>query len=287
MLHQLTFPWIPRRAPRLGRQRNAALVAAAPRMAPAAVRIPDPRILPLPMRFVSFGPQIFIHEGARQGLERRLGTAFNGPVQLAVTDNRRRMVTHTLSKGTLRVRLHMMFLDAPERVSDALVRYIVHGDRQASQIVGEFIDLNSHRIRASRPAPGPLRARGKVHDLQAILHDVNERYFGGAISDVLVTWGRRTRPRSKPRATIKLGSYSAVERLIRIHPCLDAEWVPRYFLSYIVFHELLHHVQPGERSGGRTLLHSPEFRRRERMFRHYERAIAWEQKHIGRLLRSS
>lgn len=256
-------------------------------MAPAAVRIPDPRVLPLPIRFVAFGPQIFIHEGARQGLERRLELAFNGPVQLAVTDNRRRMVTHTHTKGRLRVRLHMMFLDAPERVLDALVRYVVHNDRQASQVVGEFIDQNSHRIRASRKALGPLRARGKVHDLQAILDEINDKYFGGMLSDVLVTWGRRTQPRDKKRQAIKLGSYSAIERLIRIHPSLDAEWVPRYFVSYVVFHELLHHVMPGERHGGRTVLHSPEFLRRERLFRHYDRAMAWEHKHIERLLRSS
>src|SRR3712207_8543596 len=59
-------------------------------------------------------------------------------------------------------------------------------------------------------------------------------------------------PIYKKRNTIKLGSYSAIERLIRIHPTLDAEWVPRYFVSYIVYHELLHHVVPALRSSGRT-----------------------------------
>jgi hypothetical protein len=186
-------------------------------MAPAALRIPDPRVLPLPMRFIPFGPQIFVHEGARQGLERRLQVAFDGPVQLAVTDNRRRMVTHTLSRGTLRVRLHMMFLDAPDRVLDALVRYVVHNDRQSSQVVGDFINRNGHRIRATRSASGPLRTAGKVHDLQRILDEVTDKYFGGAVADVLITWGRRTRPTAK-RTTIKLGSYSTVERLVRIHP---------------------------------------------------------------------
>jgi hypothetical protein len=254
-------------------------------MAPAAVRIPDPRVRPLLVRYAAFGPQIFVHEGARQGLERRLQLAFAGPVQLAVTDNRRRMITHTRSRGTLRVRLHMMFLDAPERVQDALVRYVVADEREASQIVGDFIHRNSFRIRASRRALGPLRTKGETHDLEAILHDINEKYFGGAVTDVLISWGRNTTAKARKRTTIKLGSYSAVERLIRIHPALDRHWVPRYFVSYIVFHELIHHLMPSERAHGRSLLHSPEFRRRERGFRHYERAIAWEQKHIERLLR--
>jgi hypothetical protein len=255
-------------------------------MAPAAVRIPDPRLNSLPLRFAAFGPQIFVHEGARQGLERRMELAFAGPVQLAVTDNRRRMITHTRSKGTLRVRLHMMFLDAPDRVHDALVRYVVANDKQASQVVSEFIHRNSYRIRASRRALGPLRAKGEAHDLEEILHDINEKYFGGVIGDVLISWGRNTRAKTQKRTTIKLGSYSAVERLIRVHPALDREWVPRYFVSYIVFHELLHHLMPSERAHGRALLHSPEFRRRERGFRHFERALTWEQKHIDRLLRA-
>ena len=252
-------------------------------MAPAAVRIPDPRHTPVPFHSRQLGPQIFIHEGARQTLERRLELAFGAPVQLAVTDNLRRMMSHTRVRGTRRVRVHMMFLGAPERVLQALVEYIVRGDRRASGVLGDFIATNSHRIRASRPVTGPLRTRGACHDLAEVFASVNAQYFGGAVGDVLVTWGRHTRPLSaKPRQSIKLGSYSATERLIRVHPALDRDWVPRYFLSYILFHELLHHVIPAVPGS----LHPPELLQREREFRHYERAIAWEQKNIARLLRA-
>ncbi len=254
-------------------------------MAAAAVRIPQPKALQLPLSFVG-GPQIFIHEGARQALERRLEAAHGGVVQLAVTDNRRRMVTRTRDRGRLRVRLHMMFLDAPERVVDALVRYIVREDPDASTVVGEFIDKNLHRIRGVRPV-SRVRTRGRVHDLEAIFTDVNERYFRGAASDALITWGRRTSPRQgRARRSIKLGSYSAREKLIRVHPCLDREWVPRYFVAYIVYHELLHHLIPAIVVGGRTLLHTAEFQEREQHFAYYQRALDWEQKHIHRLLRT-
>jgi len=287
-----SFPWLIVAPGRAGRRQRSSR-AMAPRMAPAAVRIPDPRHTQLPLRFVALGPQIFVHEGARQTLERRFIAAFAGPVQLAVTDNRRRMVSYTQVKGTLRARVHMMFLGAPDRVQGSLVDFVVQGDRQASQVVGDFIEANTHRIRASRSVLGPLRTRGRRHDLMQILADVNERYFASSVSDVLITWGRRTAPgrgagrkSTKKRATIKLGSYSASERLIRIHPVLDADWVPRYFVSYIVYHELLHHVIPAERVGGRAVLHPVEFERRESEFRHYERAMEWEKKHIDRLLRA-
>jgi hypothetical protein len=251
-------------------------------MAPAAMRIPDPRQVAVPFQFKHVGPSIFVHEGARQALERRLELAFQGPVQLAVTDNLRRMVSRTRTRGTLRVRVHMMFLGAPERVRVALVDYVVRDDRKASVIVGQYIDANSHRIRASRPVTGPLQTRGVSHDLLEIMSSVNAEYFGGAANEVLITWGRRTRPGEQKRSTIKLGSYSATERLIRVHPALDRDWVPRYFVSFIVYHELLHHVIPA----APRVLHPPEFLRREREFRHYERALVWEQKHIDRLLRA-
>lgn len=259
--------------------------AVIPRMASAAVRIPDPRVATLPLFFTSGGPQIFVHEGARQGLERKLEMSLSAPVQLAVTDNRQRMITQTRERGTLRVRIHMMFLDAPERVQDALVDYVAFGDKDASQIVGAFIEENSHRIRASRPVRGPLRTRGKWHDLREIFDRVNEAYFGGTLNDLLITWGRRSKPRKGPRRTVKLGSYSAQERLVRIHPVLDRAWVPRYFVSYVVYHELVHHVVPPLRVGGLMQLHPPEFLRRERDFRYFDRAIAWEEAHITRLLR--
>lgn len=255
-------------------------------MAPSAVRIPDARMATLPLRFSGVGPQIFVHEGARQTLERRLNLAHHGVVQLSVTDNRRRMVTQTLVGSVLKVRVHMMFLDAPERVVQALIRYVVESDRRASVIIGEYIEKNSHRIRAVKPTRGPLRTKGSVHDLYAILNEISSKYFGGAASDLLITWGRRGSSPKAARKSIKLGTYSATERLIRVHPVLDREWVPRYFVSYIVFHELLHHLVPAVNDGGRALLHPTEFLRREREFRHYERAIAWERKHINRLLRA-
>jgi hypothetical protein len=279
----LVPPWLSIPAAKVRRLRRGRLFA--PRMAPAALRIPRPPNQELGLEFPG-GPSIFVHEGARQALERRLELALARPVQLAVTDNLRRMVTQTRSRGTLRVRVHMMFLGAQERVRQALVDYVARGDRRASDIVGEYIEANLHRIRASRPVTSPLRIRGKVHDLGAILAAVSEEYLGTIPGEVLVTWGRRTRPAGPKRDTIKLGSYSAEERLIRVHPVLDRKWVPRYFVSYIVYHELLHHLIPAGTSGRRDTVHPPELLRREREFKHFERAMVWEQRNLGRLLRA-
>ena len=257
----------------------------APRVSNAAVRVPDPRHTDLAIAFPPGHPQIFVHEGARQALERRLSLAHHRPVTLSVTDNCRAMISHSQKGGILQARVHHMFLDAPGIVKEALVRYVVKREREASLIVSRFIDENGYRIRASQQVASPLSTQGQVHDLMAIFRTLNEKYFGNAV-DALMTWGRRGRAREKrPRRSIKLGSYSAAERLIRVHRALDKTWVPRYFVSYIIYHEMLHHVIPSPHGGGRRMLHPPVFRERERVFRDWERALAWEKAHIGRLLR--
>ena len=289
MTGQLVFPFAHAPLGRISRGRvpsSALATGSVPRVSHAAVRVPDPRHSALEFHFPPGHPQIFVHEGARQGLERRLSLANGGPVMLSVTDNVRQMVSHTLTSGVRQIRLHHMFLDAPPLVQEALVRYVIDGERTASQVVGKYIEDNGFRIRASRPVSRPLVTQGATHDLYVIYHAVNDKYFGGAV-DALITWGRRGRPAAVkgPRRSIKLGSYSATERLIRVHPALDRSWVPRYFVSYIVFHEMLHHVIPSSHGSGRRMIHPPVFLARERLFRDYDRSLAWERAHISRLLR--
>lgn len=273
----------------LGRDARAKVVARplAPRVAPASVRVPDPRLVRIEIPFPAGHPQIFVHEGARQAFERKLQQACPRPVILSVTDNRRSMIAFGFQDGILRARIHHMFLDAPAVVQDALARYVGAGDREASILVGRYIHENSHRIRAARQVLQPLVTQGNHHDLLAIFSSLNDKYFGGTV-DALVTWGRGGAGKvagEQPRRSIKLGSYSATERLIRVHPALDRSWVPRYFVSYVVYHEMIHHVVPAISVGGRKLLHPPAFVERERMFRDFDRAMAWERSHVRRLLR--
>jgi hypothetical protein len=49
---------------------------------------------------------------------------------------------------------------------------------------------------------------------------------------------------------------------------------------------MLHNVMPASRGPGRRMLHPPDFVEREKEFRYYERAMAWEKQHIARVLRS-
>src|SRR5580692_940065 len=166
---------------------SRAAVLARPQVT-TAIRIPERAQAQLRLVLPSAAPRLFVHEGARQALERKLRAAFAGPMILSITDNRHSIITHRVQKGTLHARVHHMFLDAPVAVVDALVLYVTDGDRDASALLGDFIDDNGFRI-ARRKRNAPLVSKGKHHDLLALYGKINERYFDGAVN-ALITWGK-------------------------------------------------------------------------------------------------
>ena len=116
------------------------------------------------------------------------------------------------------------------------------------------------------------------------MEGLNARYFAGAIQ-AKITWGPRTR-RRPGRDSIKLGSYSVDEQLIRIHPVLDAGDVPRFFVEWIIYHEMLHEVHDMPIVDGRRVYHTPEFRRAEALFERYAEAVLWERTMVHKLSRA-
>jgi hypothetical protein len=258
------------------------------RTLPAAIRIPR-QVGGQLIVFPAGAPRLFVHEGARQALERRFLAAHPGPVMLSITDNRHAMITYSVRKSVLQVRLHHMFLSSPARVLDALVRYVVRDDREASVLVGQYIDVNDRLLARRSRRNIELTTQGTHHDLLKIVDDLNRRYFEGGAKP-LVTWGTSVKPVSGKRKTIRLGSYNAIDRLIRLHPVLDRAWVPKYFVEFVLYHEMLHYRFPMTArtmgGSGRRAIHPPEFLEQERRFRHFERATAWEKKNLSRLLRA-
>jgi hypothetical protein len=225
---------------------------------------------------------------ARRTLERRIRAHLSrGTLSLTLTDNRYTMISvrrENRDGRCFKVRLHSMFVAANPVITRALARYIVHNDRESSRLLGEYIDANQHQVRSRSRRAGTARmiTRGRYHDLQEIFDDLNRRYFGDTI-DARITWGQRGgRPRR--RNSIKMGSYSVEERLVRIHRSLDRAFVPRFFVEWIVYHEMLHQVHEIKVVNGRRLFHSREFLRDEARFEHYAEARRWERIHLDALL---
>ena len=227
-----------------------------------------------------------VAELARQHLEERIGAHLQGRrLALAVTDNRHTMISVKREKGFFRLRLHHMFLAADTDVVRALSRYVGDNDRASSNLLGEYIEIHQGHIRRARCARPPsvtIETRGEVHHLQDLYDGLNRRYFEGGI-EARITWGIRAGKR-RHRTSIKMGSYSVEDRLIRIHPSLDRDFVPRFFVEWIVYHEMLHQKHDIPVVGGRRQFHTPPFLDEEATFEYYDRARRWERENLDRLL---
>ncbi len=126
---------------------------------------------------------------------------------------------------------------------------------------------------------------GDHHNLKKIFNRLNRQYFrSNPLKGYSIVWGRRRRRR--PKTYFVFGTIQEEDRVIRIHPLLDAPFVPRWFLEYIVYHEMLHARVPELRlGGGRRLVHTEEFEEKEKRFQHYRKARRWERENLGRFLR--
>lgn len=241
---------------------------ARPAPAPPAPRAPVPSRPPV----------------GRARLLGRIRRALDVPADLVVTDNRRTMISTKRRGERIEIRLHHMFLDAPDEIVEELLCYLAEGDARASRRIGRFIEENRHRIKR-RHRRVLLRTRGEHHDLAEIFDEVARGHFGDGVDDASITWGRFPPKRRRRRRSIRLGTYTHDAKLVRIHPALDQACVPRFFVAFVVFHELLHHVVPAREIGGRFDHHPPEFKERERAHPDYARAVRWEAEHLDVLLR--
>ncbi|HJK89969.1 MAG TPA: hypothetical protein RMH26_04455, partial [Polyangiaceae bacterium LLY-WYZ-15_(1-7)] len=211
-----------------------------------------------------------------------LAAQLGEPVRVVLTDNRRTMVSARRKTGRLEVRLHHMFLEADATLLADLARYLRRRDRVAGRRVDAFIEANTHRIASKRRRRTIVRTRGAHHDLAAIFDELVPS-FREPMDGVTITWGRLTRRKRRQRS-LQLGIYVPDEKLIRIHPVLDQEWVPRFYVESVVHHEMLHHALPAKKEGSRMRFHTAEFRRRERAFPRFAEAERWEKKHLSLLI---
>ena len=200
------------------------------------------------------------------------------PSQVTFTNNRSTMMSWKEHQGILEVRLHKMFVEAPGIVWEAMVSYLAAKDPVAGRVIDRYIQATARVV----PQRGNLKPLGKFFDLREVMACLNQEFFHNACK-AQITWGRagsKTR-----RKSIVLGSYSEREQLIRIHPCLDQGFVPRYYLAWVVYHEMLHEVLGVEEHNGRRLVHPPEFVVLEESFPDFVAAKAWEKAYLPRLLK--
>lgn len=191
------------------------------------------------------------------------------PVELILTDNSTRMLSFRPKGACIALRLSRLFLCAPADVLHEAASFILRKGGP-TPVLNRF-------LRSAPPAHGAqrktrARVKGRHHDLGASFERVNSEYFDGLI-EASITWSKRQPGRVRRRT---LGSFCPLSSTVRINPVLDNPGVPALFLDFIVYHEMLHAAVGIMEKGGRRVVHSREFREREKAFRGFEAASRWE-----------
>jgi hypothetical protein len=215
---------------------------------------------------------------------------------LELTDNRRTILSVRAgkmrigSRAPLELRIHHSFTEAPEEVLRAVATFVEskRGSDQAREALVLIREHFSAHRETARIRKLVLRPVGVALDLREVFAELNERYFEGRLV-AGITWGKSavsSRCGRRRSASLQLGSYSYEDRLIRLHRVLDHPEVPRYVVEAVVYHEMLHADMPPEMHNGKRYFHTPEFRRRERLYRNLTRAERWIGENMPALLRA-
>jgi hypothetical protein len=193
--------------------------------------------------------------------------------------------------GAWHLRLHRFFDQAPDGILEDLASWLRAGlrSRRACERLDAWIDRSLAQLPPRSKRAVFLDPDGTVHDLTPM----TDVLLAGPFAEDFrkgpppaVTWGRRGR--SKARHTLRMGTYLHTDHLVRVHPVLDQTWVPAWFVSFVLHHEVLHAALDQERSAERRgVHHGPAFRDREKAHPDFARATAWENENLERLIRSA
>lgn len=197
-------------------------------------------------------------------------------VSLTITDNSTSLLSIRTKSNSVSVRMHWMFLNAGDEVIREVADFIKTRNGR-TPLIEKFISKNRTCLkkREQRSMQPGIRTQGRFYDLKEIFDNLNIEYFGGSIT-ASIGWGKGNSRRVVRKRT--LGSYCRHVNSIRINPVMDRKNVPLYFIRYVIYHEMLHSSVKEERKNGRRSVHTSEFRKRERLFKDYEKAISWEKR---------
>ncbi len=146
-------------------------------------------------------------------------------------------------------------------------------------LAGDFI---KNKTLQPKIVNSELRDVNEVVDLKQIFDQLNREYFAGKIQ-AMVKWGKDSKTPNKRE--FRFGSYDDRKKLIRIHPRLKQSFVPMSVIELTVYHEMCHQWTPPVRRKSQWRTHHQGFKDKEKEYRFYQEAKAWEKEHWKQLLK--
>jgi hypothetical protein len=188
-------------------------------------------------------------------------------------------LTHTirLRQDTARVRLSDVLRRAPRAVVEAAAAILLgrlYRRRPPARMVETYRQFSYARptrrqlllLRRRRARRAELVPSGAHHDLGPLFDRLNLNYFENSLARPRLGWSARA-------WRTQLGCFDPALHQIVINRGLDRGDVPEYVVAYILFHEMLHQKHPIRFERCRRESHSAEFRKEEKRFADYARAM--------------
>ncbi len=127
-----------------------------------------------------------------------------------------------------------------------------------------------------------METQGKYHELQVILASINKEYFQDSLS-AHITWSPRWGGRSTQ--STQYDSSGKAFHLISISRGYDHPSATAAIVGGVVYHECLHIVVPPKAGLERRLVHSREFRKREREYKQFTEWQNWHNEMLPKIIR--
>lgn len=122
------------------------------------------------------------------------------------------------------------------------------------------------RLRRERARHSDHDPAGAHHDLEPLFAALNSEYFESVLEKPRLGWSKRA-------WHAQLGCFDPALGQILINRQLDHPGVPECVVAYVLYHEMLHVKHPMRFERCRRESHSAEFRKEEKRFAEYERAM--------------
>jgi hypothetical protein len=188
-------------------------------------------------------------------------------------------LTHTirLREDTAHVRLSDVLRRAPHAVVEAAAAILLgrlyrrRPPMDLLRMYREFSYARSTRrrlllLRQRRARRTEHRPGGNFHDLEPLFHRLNRKYFRSSLPRPRLGWSTRA-------WRTQLGCFDPALNQIVINRQLDRQGVPEYVVAYVLYHEMLHLKHPMRFARCSRESHSQQFRKEERRYADYRRAI--------------
>jgi predicted metal-dependent hydrolase len=213
-----------------------------------------------------------------QRIYTRLGCA-GRPPQFVVEYHPYADLTHTirLREDTAYVRLSDALRSASRQVVEAAAAILLarlyrrRTPRDLLETYRAFSYARSTRrqllaFRQRRARRVEHRPSGLYHDLAPMFKRLNRRYFRKRLKPPRLAWSQRA-------WRTQLGCFDPALNQIVINRVLDRGNVPEYVVAYVLYHEMLHLKHPMKFARCRRESHSAQFRKEEKKFTEFGRAM--------------